>query len=129
MIPQERVIDHYDHPYHRHILMKPQGFSFFFTGKFENESCGDRIHWWGRYDSTPEKRIIGIWWKGTGCCFSQAMASMLAEHCEAKRMYEVKAFTQDDMLALFGIDVEPGRVECVMVALNALHQALEDHDV
>ena len=55
------------------------------------------------------------------------MASMLAEHCQAKRLYEVKAFTQNDMLALFGVDIELERDECIMVSLNALHKALEKH--
>lgn len=129
MTPEDRVLDHYEHPYHRHIPPPPPaGFIHYFTGNANNETCGDYILYRGRYDATPKKRIIGFWWSGTGCCFSQAMASMLAEHCEARRLYEVKAFTQDDMLALFGVDIEPGRIECIMVALNALHKALESHD-
>ena len=125
MTSEDRVLDHCVHPYHRYIPEKPSS-SPFFVGEANNEACGDNITWWGRYDT--KKRIIGLWWKGEGCCFSQAMASMLAEHCEAKRLYEVKAFTQDDMLALFGVNIESERIECVMVALNALHKALEDHD-
>ena len=128
MTPGDRILDHYEHPYHQHVPTKPRDFAFYFTGNADNETCGDYVRVWGRYDCTPEKRIIGLWWEGEGCCFSQAMASILAEHCEAKRLYEVKAFTQDDMLTLFGVDVEPGRIECVMVALNALHKALEKHD-
>jgi nitrogen fixation NifU-like protein len=127
MTPQDRIIDHFENPYHRHIPDKPNAFTFYFTGAFENEGCEDYIRLWGRYDTSH--RIVGLWWEGNGCCLSQAMASMLAEHCEARRLYEVKAFTQDDMFGLFGIDVEPGRVECVMVALNALRRALEEHDV
>jgi NifU-like protein involved in Fe-S cluster formation len=52
---------------------------------------------------------------------------MLAEQCESKRLYEVEAFTQDDMLALFGVDVETKRIECVMVAYHALKKALENY--
>jgi len=126
MTPEDRVLDHYEHPYHRHIPTKPSDFTFYFTGNADNE-CGDFIRYWGRYDTTPEKRIVGLWWEGTGCCFSQAMASILAEHCEAKRLYEVEAFTQNDMLALFGVDIELERDECIMVSLNALHKALEKH--
>ena len=123
---EARVLDHFENPYHRHIPQK--GFSprIFFLGNHQNDTCGDRIKIWGRHDS---KRITGIWWEGSGCCFSQAMASMLAEHCEAKRLYEVKAFTQDDMFNLFGLDVKQGRVECVLVAYRALMKALENHNV
>ncbi len=121
MTPEDRILDHYEHPYHQ------SDFTFYFTGD-ANNGCGDFIRYWGQYDTTIDERIIGLWWEGEGCCFSQAMASILAGHCEAKRLYEVKSFTQDDMLTLFGIDVEPGRIECVMVALNALQKALENHD-
>lgn len=126
MTPQDRVLDHYEHPYHKPIPNNHTYFKSHFTGAYTNDTCGDYIRVWGRYDH--EKRITCLYWEGTGCCFSQAAASMLAEHCEAKRLYEVKAFTQDDTLALFGVDVEPGRIECVMVAYRALMKALEKHD-
>lgn len=127
MTPQDRVLDHYECPYHRHIPTKPMDFTFF-MGSCANDTCGDYIKVWGRYDTTLEKRIVGLWWEGSGCCLSQAMASMLAEHCEAKRLYEVKTFTEDDMFNLFKLDVEQGRVECVLVSYRALMEALENHD-
>jgi nitrogen fixation NifU-like protein len=129
MTPEDRVLDHYEYPYHQYMPTKTDKFTFSFKGSADNETCGDTIQYWGRYDTSPEKRIVGLWWEGTGCCFSQATASMLAEHFEARRLYEMEAFTQDDVLALFGVDVEQGRIECVMVALNALHNALEKHNV
>ncbi len=125
MTPEDRILNHYEKPYHRHIAIKPNDYTFYFTGNADND-CGDHIQLWGRYDH--EERIIGIWWEGSGCCFSQAAASMLTKHCETKRLYEVKSFTQDDMLALFGVDVEPGRIECVLVAYRALMKALEKHN-
>ena len=127
MTPEDRILDHYENPYHRHTPEKSLLDFFPFVGESSND-CGDRIRWHGRYREVKPCRMIGIWWEGEGCCFSQAAASMLAEHCEAKRLYEVKAFTQDDMLSLFGVDVEPGRIECVMVAYRALMKALENHD-
>lgn len=128
MTPEDRVLDHYEHPYHRHLPHKGEGCVTHFRGEYTNSICGDSIRWWGRFDHTPQKRIVGLWWEGEGCCLSQAMASMLAEHCEAKRLYEVKAFTQDDMVRLIGIDFNLGRLDCVLVAHNALQKALEIHD-
>ena len=126
---EARVLDHYEHPYHRHMPTKAsEYFAFYVTGSRTNTTCGDHVRYWGRLNAGHERRIAGLWWDGSGCCFSQAMASMLAEHCEAKRLYEVKAFTQDDMFNLFGLDVEQGRVECVLVAYRALMRALENHD-
>jgi NifU-like protein involved in Fe-S cluster formation len=50
---------------------------------------------------------------------------MLAEHVEARRTEEVRAFTQDDMLDLFQVNIDPERTQCVMVAFHALQNALE----
>lgn len=140
MTPEERVIEHYSKPYHRHIPPKANGFYRLFRGrgrgrsdgplgrggKAKNELCGDWIHCWVRVTSDDEHyRIVGIWWEGGGCCFSQAAASMLAEHVEARRTEEVRAFTQDDMLDLFQVNIDPERTQCVMVAFHALQNALE----
>lgn len=123
MTPQDRILDHYKHPYH---MQAPDEAMCSFEGSYKNEGCGDYIHWRGCLEYTSEKRITHLWWSGEGCVFSQSAPSMLAEHCESKRLYEVEAFTQDDMLALFGIDIETKRVECVMVAYHALRKALEN---
>ena len=126
MTPEERVIEHYSKPYHRHIPTKEFGFCFLTIGRAENELCNDWIRCWVRVTSDDEQyRIIGVWWEGHGCCFSQAAASMLAEHVEARRTEEVRAFTQDDMLDLFRVDIDPERTQCVMVAFHALQNALE----
>jgi NifU-like protein involved in Fe-S cluster formation len=126
MSPEDRILDHYENPYHRHVPTKPYTENAIFVGTASND-CGDTIRVWGRYE-IRHLRITGVWWEGTGCCFSQAAASMLAERCEAMRLHEVKAMSQDDMLSLFGLDVEQGRVECVMVAYRALMKALEMND-
>ena len=128
MTPEEsRVLDYYEHPYNKQIPeMAESTFLWSIRGEATNDTCGDHIRWWGQYNF--ERCIIDICWYGEGCCFSQAAASMLAEQCGARLIYEVRAFTQDDMLALFGVDVEPGRIECVMVAYRALMKALEKYD-
>jgi NifU-like protein involved in Fe-S cluster formation len=126
MTPEERVIEHYSKPYHRHIPPKANGFYHLLRGKASNKLCGDWIHCWVRVTSDDEQyRVVGVWWEGGGCCFSQAAASMLAEHVEARRTEEVRAFTQDDMLDLFRADIDPERTQCVMVAFHALQNALE----
>jgi len=126
MSPEEaRVLDHYENPYHRHIPTKTSEFCFLVIGRAENEPCNDWIRCRVRISSNEIKRIQGIWWEGEGCCFSQAAASMLAERLEAVRLSDAKAFTQDQMLDLFRVDLEPERVDCMMVAFNAVQNALE----
>ena len=126
MTPEEsRVLDHYEDPYHCHVPTKCCRFCFLVMGRAENEPCNDWIKCWIRISSEETKHIIGIWWEGGGCCFSQAAASMIAERFESVRLSDALTFTQDQMLDLFGVDVDPERVECVMVAFNAVMNALE----
>ena len=127
MTPEDRVLDHYEYPYHKHVSTDPyDDYHAYFVGSADND-CGDNIRVWGRYDTSL--RIVCLRWEGSGCCFSQATASMLAERCEAMRLHEVRSLTQDDMLDLFKVDVEPARIECVMVAYRALMKALENYHV
>jgi NifU-like protein involved in Fe-S cluster formation len=125
---EDRILEHYKNPYHRQRCDNFDEATFFVTGMAKNESCDDWVRWWGRLSFDSEKRIMGLWWEGEGCVFSQVMPSMLAEHCEAKRLAEVEAFTQDDMLSLFGIDVASDRIGCVMLAYQALQETLRSRD-
>lgn len=126
MTDTERILQHYKEPYHQHKPPKPDDFYFFNIGRAENPLCDDWIRCWVRVTTGEPKIIHGVWWEGHGCCFSQAAASMVAKHFEGKTLVEGRAFTQDDMLELFQFNIEPDRIECVMVSLNAAHDALED---
>ncbi len=124
MTPEERILDHYENPYHRYV---PQGTILedsYALSHAENDTCGDWIecHIFLRL---RDKRIDKIWWNGAGCCFSQAAASMVAERFEAVRLEDAKAFTQDGMLELFEVDVETERLECILVSFNSFKNALE----
>ena len=46
---------------------------------------------------------------GQGCVISQASASMLSEEMFGKNVGDVKAFTADDMLKLYGPRLTPNR--------------------
>jgi nitrogen fixation NifU-like protein len=127
---EERILSHYEFPY-RNFSPEPYVPRQIATGWAENDTCGDWIRYWIQVSNVESKyRIICIWWEGGGCCFSQAAASMLAERFEAVRLEDAKAFTQDDMLELFGVDVETERLECLLVSFNSFKNALEEipHD-
>jgi len=119
------VLKHYRYPYHRNVPPKTHDFCFLKIGRAENPLCNDWIRYWVRV-SDYDRRIVGVWWEGEGCCFSQAAASMLAKHLEGMLLGEAKAFTEDAMLDLFRFDVDPERTECVMTCLHAFQDSLED---
>jgi nitrogen fixation NifU-like protein len=112
---QEHVLRHYGAPYHwaRSPVMPTH------TLNDISDVCGDEVtfelHVKGR-------TITEIWWTGDGCCFSQAAASMLAEHFDGKTVDDVRRFSQDDMLRLFQAGVSNSRLACVLVAFKALKQ-------
>jgi nitrogen fixation NifU-like protein len=57
---------------------------------------------------------------------------MLMEFVEGKTVDEVKTFTAEDMLDLFGSDLTPNRQECCLLSWQvlqaALHSPLSDQD-
>jgi nitrogen fixation NifU-like protein len=113
----ERMLDHFDSPYHFGSCPNP-------THAFEEENpqCGD----WVRI----ELRIVGgdrigaAWFQSRGCVVTKASASMLLEHLEHKSVTECANFSPADMLALFGAPLTPLRRNCCLLALRVFHRAL-----
>lgn len=116
----QHVLGHYQNP--RYKGAPPE--EGVIAGEFTNETCGDFIEIWYK----PKGQFIeNVWWWGRGCCFSQAAASMLAEHLVGKSLSKMEwEFGLDDMLELFQADFEPGRIECIATAYHAFHNALEN---
>lgn len=116
-IYEEHVLDHYEDPYHRGPLE---------TATHEHEGknplCGDVIQIHLRL--SPEGRVDEAWFEGEGCVISQASASMLTEKVEGKTLEEVKGFSADEMLELFGPRLTPNRQKCCLLSWKVLQGAL-----
>jgi nitrogen fixation NifU-like protein len=65
-----------------------------------------------------------IYFNGDGCCISQAAASMLAEKFNGRHVDEVKKFTANDMLELFGARLTPNRQKCCLLSWRVLQAAI-----
>jgi nitrogen fixation NifU-like protein len=113
---QEHVLDHYEDPYHR-------GSCDAATHGHEDDNplCGDVIRVELRID--PEGTIQQAWFDGEGCCISQASASMLMEHIEGKSVEQVKRFSAEQMLDLFGARLTPNRQKCCLLSWRVLQSA------
>ncbi|MEO0532110.1 MAG: iron-sulfur cluster assembly scaffold protein, partial [Planctomycetota bacterium] len=61
---------------------------------------------------------------GDGCVISQASASMLLEELNGKTVEEVKAFTAEDMLKLYGPRLTPNRQKCCLLSWRVIQQAV-----
>lgn len=118
---KQHVLDHYGKPYHCGLLPVHSNGTVS-CGEAVSDVCGDRVTIDVRfYDSV----LIDIWWQGEGCCFSQAAASMLAEHMEGMVAGDIAMFTDADMFNLFQAECPDARRDCVLVALTALRQLTE----
>jgi nitrogen fixation NifU-like protein len=114
---QERILEHYEEPYHRGHAACPTH-----AHEDDNPLCGDFIHIDLAIDASG--RIKEAYFDGDGCCISQASASMLIEQMDGKTVDEVKHFTADDMLKLFGAKLTPNRQKCCLLSWRVLQSAI-----
>jgi nitrogen fixation NifU-like protein len=114
---QEHILDHYEDPFHRGHIPAPTH-----AHEDDNPLCGDVVHIELRVG--PDGKIEDAWFDGDGCCISQASASMLMERFDGKTVEEVKQFTADDMLKMFGAKLTPNRQKCCLLSWRVLQSAI-----
>ncbi len=114
---QDRILDHYEEPFHRGPCPAATH-----AHEDENPLCGDMIRVELAID--PDGTIREAWFEGDGCCISQASASMLIKQIDGKGVEDVKQFTADDMLRLFGARLTPNRQKCCLLSWRALQTAI-----
>ena len=115
---REEIIDRWRYPRHRGVMPSPDA-----QGERVNSFCGDEITLFLRLDE-EKKSVAEARFTGEGCAFMSASADMLCEVIQGKAMAEVKRFSVDDLLLLYGEPPTPGRLPCVFLAHEALEQAL-----
>jgi nitrogen fixation protein NifU and related proteins len=114
---QERILDHNEQPYHRgHCPGRTH------SHEDDNPLCGDVIRVELALDA--DRHIQQAWFSGDGCCISQAAASMLMQTVEGKSLDEVRNFSGQDMLRLFGARLTPNRQKCCLLGWRVLQGAL-----
>ena len=113
---QEHILDHFDDPYHRGRCPAATH-----AHEDDNPLCGDTVHIDLQIDGD---RVAQAWFDGDGCCISQAAASMLVEEMEGKPLDEVRQFSAEDMLKLFGARLTPNRQKCCLLCWRVLQAAI-----
>jgi nitrogen fixation NifU-like protein len=114
---QEHILDHYEDPFHRGNCPKCTH-----AHEDDNPLCGDVIRMELQIDDKGAMKEI--YFNGDGCCISQAAASMLAEKFNGRHVDEVKKFTANDMLELFGARLTPNRQKCCLLSWRVLQAAI-----
>ena len=69
-------------------------------------------------------KISDCFFTGQGCVISQASASMLLEKMHGKTVDDVKQFSAEDMLKLYGARLTPNRQKCCLLSWKVLQSAV-----
>jgi nitrogen fixation NifU-like protein len=114
---QQRILDHYESPFHRGRC--PQATH---AHEDDNPLCGDVVRIELRVD--PQQQVQEAFFDGDGCCISQAAASILIEHLQGRSCDELRHFSAQQMLDLFGAKLTPNRQKCCLLCWRVLQTAL-----
>jgi nitrogen fixation NifU-like protein len=114
---QEHILDHYEDPFHRGHLPAATH-----AHEENNPLCGDVVR--VELELGPDGRIRDAYFTGQGCVISQASASMLLEAMQGKSVEDVKRFSAEDMLALYGARLTPNRQKCCLLSWKVLQSAV-----
>jgi nitrogen fixation NifU-like protein len=116
-IYQDHILDHYEDPFHRGHLAGATH-----AHEDKNPLCGDVVRI--ELDIDDEGKIRNLYFDGQGCVISQASASMLLEEMFGKTLDDVKDFSAEDMLKLYGPRLTPNRQKCCLLSWRVLQEAV-----
>src|SRR5688572_16371352 len=114
---QEHILDHYEDPFHRGQLP-----SATHAHEDNNPLCGDVVRVELQLDDAGT--IKDAYFTGQGCVISQASASMLLERLLGKTVDDVKHFSAEDMLELYGARLTPNRQKCCLLSWKVMQSAV-----
>ena len=113
----DTVLDHYRHP--RNYRRLPDADR---VAEVDNAVCGDRIRLELRLG---EDVIADAAFRGDGCALSVAAASLLTELLAGQTITRAAALRDEELLAALDATVPPERLQCALLPLQALRQALD----
>ena len=115
---REIIMDHYKNPRNKGSLDNPTN-----EATTTNGSCGDKIK---VQLFLEDKKIKDIKFSGYGCAISQAAASLLTEEIKNKKIEEINSIKNEDIFKLLGIEIEPLRIKCASLALEAIRNSIKN---
>jgi len=114
---QEHILDHYEDPFHRGQLPAATH-----AHEDNNPLCGDVVR--VELQLADGGKIKDAYFTGQGCVISQASASMLLEKMLGRSVDDVKQFSAEDMLELYGARLTPNRQKCCLLSWKVLQSAV-----
>ncbi len=117
---QQNILDHYKHPRNMRVLNGAQ-----LHARATNPLCGDELEFYINFDQNES--VSEVTFSGRGCTISQASASMLTEKLHGMTKNAVEQLAASDILTMLGVEVNPARMKCATLSLEAVQQAIGHH--
>lgn len=115
---RDEIIDKWRFPRHRGVIALPD-----MQAERANSFCGDEVALFLQLDEKKEK-VAEAKFQGEGCALASASAEILCIALEGKTVDELRAFSSEDMIKLYGEPPTPGRIPCVLLAYEALRECM-----
>jgi len=115
---REDILDHARNPRNLGKLPNPT-----LEAHVPNPLCGDVVDLTLVLEGNPPK-VIRVGFEADACAISVAAASILTEKIKGKTKKELEKLTEKEVLSWFGGSLTPSRVECALLPLKALREAL-----
>lgn len=127
-IYRDHILEHARHPFNFGVLADATH-----TARLANPTCGDVCT---IFLKIVDDRIVQAKFDGHGCALSTASASLLTEHLTEPTIAELwsqtknraeldRRLNESEFLTLLGIEPTSGRLDCALLPLRALHEALK----
>ena len=113
------LLDHFRHPRNYGALAAPD-----ISSENFNPLCGDRIRIQLKLNGSV---VQDARFKGDGCAISTAAASLLTELIIGADLKEVAAISDDRLISALESNIQPARIQCALLALEALRAGLKDY--
>jgi nitrogen fixation NifU-like protein len=117
---QQNILDHYKHPRNFGELVGTPA-----KAHAANPLCGDELDFYLVFDANDV--VADVKFSGRGCTITMAGASMLSERLKGMSRRDVSQMTNDDMLNVLGVPINPARLKCATLALETVQQAIGHH--
>ena len=113
------LLDHFRHPRNYGELPAAD-----ISSEHFNPLCGDRI----RIELKLNGSVVeDARFKGDGCAISTAAASILTELIIGGDLKEAETISDDHLISALQSDIKPARIQCALLALEALRAGLKNH--
>ena len=112
------LLDHFRHPRNYGSIVAPD-----VSYESFNPLCGDRIRIELKLNQTT---ISEARFKGDACAISTAAASLLTELITGTQLEAIGGLSNDQLIAALESNIQPGRVQCALLPLEALRAGLKE---